>query len=166
MEKIIEQLLLVISKEIDAFNQLLQTLHEKQRAIVEGAIDRLKDKIRAEDEIIRQTKELEAERCNRTQELAKELSLENLDPHLSDIIARVEEKYAQRLHEQRTLLMSLIGEIKHLNKSNQFLLNYSIQFVDNSMRLLLKGNETQSTYQKDGKLRKGAETPKIVNQVL
>lgn len=164
MEKIIEELIVIISKEIDAFNQLLKTLHGKQRAIVEGEIERLKKQIEAESEIVSQTKSLESQRILRTKELAQKLSINKLDPKLSEIIAKVEEKYAQRLAEQRNLLKSLIEQVRDLNKSNQFLLDYSLKFVEDTMRLLLSGNDKKNVYQKDGKLQEETGSPKILNQ--
>jgi len=151
MDEIIEQLLQVCSREIDAFNQLLQTLHQKQRAIVEGEIERLKQHVSQENEIIARTRELEADRLAVTRELARRLSLENLNPRLSEIVEQVEEKYAQRLREQRNLLRSIVEKIQTLNQSNQFLLSYSLQFIDNSLKMLLQSEGP--VYEENGKVR-------------
>ncbi|MFQ5636676.1 MAG: flagellar protein FlgN [bacterium] len=165
MDKIIEELISVCSREVDAFNQLLKTLHQKQRAIVEGEIERLKEHVQTENKIIDQTKMLEGERIGHTQELAKALSLENLNPRLGEIIDLVEEKYAQRLTEQRNLLKSIVERIRNLNQSNQFLLNYSLQFIDNSMRMLFNGQEN-TLYQQDGKVREESTRPKILDHLI
>jgi len=154
MEKIIEELIAIIAKEIEAFNKLLATLHEKQRAIVEGEIDRLNKTVQDESKLADKTKELEANRIERSQELALELSLDNLNPKLSEIIEKVEEKYAQRLSEQRELLRSLIEKIQNLNKNNQYLLNYSLKFIEKSMEALLNGDATVSFYREDGEIVK------------
>lgn len=166
METIIEELILIISNEIEAFNQLLKTLHEKQRAIVEGEIDRLKKHVQVESNIAQQTKSLEAERISRTKELAEMLALDNLNPRLSEIIEKVEEKYAQRLSEQRELLRSSVQKIQNLNKSNQFLLNYSLQFIEDSMRLLLSGNNKLTVYQKNGKVEQEMSKNKILDHSI
>ncbi len=153
MEIIVEELIRTISSEIDAFNELLLTLREKQRAIVEGAVDRLNKSVEDESKLANQTKVLEAERIERTKELAEKLEMENLNPKLSEIIEKVEEKYAQRLTEQRNLLRSVVQNIQNLNKSNQYLLNYSLDYIEQSMRILLAGHESVNLYQKDGKVQ-------------
>jgi len=166
MESIIEELIAIISREIEAFNKLLEALHSKQRAIVEGEIDRLNESVREEHALASQTKSLEVERLETARELAKELSLDNLNPKLTEIIAKVEQKYAQRLQEQRDLLRALIDKIQHLNKSNQFLLDYSLRFIEKSMELLLNGEEKASLYKADGKLSKELQKNKLVDHCI
>ncbi len=164
MEKIIEELITIISQEIDAFNRLLTTLHEKQRAIVEGEVARLNDSVRDESRLTSETQSLEAERLKRSQALAEELEMKNLNPKLSEIIVSVEKKYARRLQEQRDLLKSLIGKIQVLNKNNQFLLNYSLNFIEKSMELLLTGHDPARIYEKDGKMRQ--EVRKVIDKSI
>jgi len=162
MEKIIEELIQVCSKEIDAFNKLLKTLHSKQRAIVEGELERLKNHVEVENKIVDETRDLEAQRVARTQDLAKQLSL-NGNPKLSEIIEKVEERYAQRLQEQRDLLRTAIEQIHDLNENNQFLINYSLQFIETNMNLLLAGKEEKKFYRQDGKVQKESQSPKLVD---
>ncbi len=153
MDPIVEDLISIIASEIEAFEQLLKTLHEKQRAIVEGQTERLNKYVQSENKLANKTKSIETERLAKTKELAKNLSLDDLNPRLSKIIEEVEGKYAERLQEQRDLLKSLVEKIQTLNKSNQFLLNYSLEFIEKSMKILLGGNDKASIYQKDGKLQ-------------
>ncbi len=162
MDQIIEELISVCSREIDAFNRLLSTLHQKQRAIVEGEIDRLKRSMEEEEHLIQETQTLEKERVQRTRDLAEALSLKRLNPRLSEIIDKVETTYAQRLQEQRNLLLSIVERIQNLNQSNQFLLNYSLQFIDNSMRMLFHGQESP-VYKKDGKMQAQNQEARLVD---
>jgi len=163
MEQIIEELIQVCSKEIKAFNKLLKTLHSKQRAIVEGELERLKNHVEDENKIVHETRDLEAQRLARTQDLAKQLSLTDGSPKLSEIIDKVEERYAQRLREQRDLLRTVIEQIHDLNENNQFLINYSLQFIETNMNLLLAGKEEKKFYRQDGKVQKDAQSPKLVD---
>ena len=153
MDPIVEDLISIIASEIEAFEQLLKTLHEKQRAIVEGQTERLNKYVQSENKLAYKTKSIETKRLAKTKELALNLSLDDLNPRLSKIIEEVEGKYAQRLEEQRDLLKSLVEKIQTLNKSNQFLLNYSLKFIEKSIKILLGGNDKASIYQKDGKLQ-------------
>lgn len=154
MEAIIEELIDVIAEEIEAFNQLLVTLHDKQRAIVEGEIERLNTTVEHESKLAMETKSLEALRLDKSQKLAEQLEMESLNPKLSEIIEKVEKRYAQRLSEQRDLLRTLVKKIQVLNKSNQFLLDYSLKFIEESMAVLLSGAEPKNIYKKDGKMLK------------
>ncbi len=166
MEHIIEELIAIIAQEIDAFNELLKTLHQKQRAIVEGEIDRLNKSVQVENKIAGQTKSLEAERQERARELAEKLSLETVNPKLTEIIEKVEAKYALRLQEQRELLKSLVGKVQNLNENNQFLLDYSLKFIEKSMELLLNGEEKKKFYQANGKLDKKLQKSKLINHCI
>ena len=109
--------------------------------------------MQTENKLAHKSKSIEAERLEKTKELAKNLSLDDLNPRLSQIIEGVEGKYAQRLEEQRDLLTSLVEKIRTLNKSNQFLLNHSLKFIEQSIKILLGGNDKASIYHKDGKLQ-------------
>ena len=166
MEIIIEELIQTISSEIDAFNEFLKTLREKQRAIVEGAVDRLNKSVEDESKLANQTKMLEAERIERTKKLAEKLEMENLNPKLSEIIEKVEEKYAQRLTEQRNLLRSVVQNIQNLNKSNQYLLSYSLDYVEKSMQILLSGHETTNLYREDGTVQNSRKQNKILDHLV
>lgn len=159
-----EELTAIIAREIEAFDKLLKTLHDKQRAIVEGEIDRLNSSVEEEGELASATKALEVERMDRSRKLAKKLSMENLNPKLSEIIERVEEKYAQRLRGQRDLLKSLIGKVQILNQNNQFLLNYSLNYIEKSMEILLTENKPANIYRKDGKVEK--KVRKVFDQCI
>ena len=166
MDEIVEDLISIIAREIDAFEQLLTTLHEKQRAIVEGQTERLNKYVQSENKLANKTKAIETERLAKTKDLAEKLSLDDLNPRLSKIIEKVEGKYAERLREQRDLLMSLVEKIRTLNKSNQFLLNYSLRFIEKSMKILLGGNDKASIYQEDGKLQTRVGKYKILDHSI
>jgi flagellar biosynthesis/type III secretory pathway chaperone len=166
MEAILEELTAVMSKEIEAFNELLATLHEKQRAIVEGEIEQLNKSVQDEGKLARETRALEEERVERTRALAKKLDIKNLNPRLSEIIQKVEKQYARRLQEQRDLLRSLVQKIHNLNQSNQFLLNYSLKFIEKTMEILLNGSDRASMYKKDGKLGKSLRRKRILDQSI
>jgi flagellar biosynthesis/type III secretory pathway chaperone len=161
MQAIIEELIVIMSKEIEAFNDLLGTLHLKQRAIVEGEVERLNQTVQDETKLARETKALEGERIERTRELAKKLHIKNANPRLTEIIEKVEEQYAHRLQEQRDLLRSLVEKIHNLNQGNQFLLNYSLKFVEKTMEILFNGNDKSSLYKKDGQLQKSMTKNRI-----
>jgi flagellar biosynthesis/type III secretory pathway chaperone len=163
MEHIIEEVIAIIANEIEAFNELLKTLHHKQRAIVEGEISRLDKHVQAETRLASQTRSLEAERIERSRELAEELQIETLNPKLSEIIDKVEEKYAQRLSEQRELLRTLVQKVRNLNQSNQFLLNHSLQFIEKNMEMLFGEHQSPNIYRKDGKVHKEAAKSKILD---
>lgn len=166
MEAIIEELVRIMAKEAEAFNQLLSTLHEKQRAIVEGEIEQLNKSVQDESKLARETKALEVERMARTRELAQKLELENLNPRLTEIIEKVEKRYAQRLREQRDLLRSLVEEIHTLNQSNQFLLNHSLKFIEKTMEILLNGSDKTALYKKDGKLQTSVKKNRVLDHSI
>jgi len=163
MQAIVEQLITIVSKEIDAFDQLLTTLREKQRAIVEGEIERLNASVKEESEIANAARNLEGERIESSKRLARELSMENLNPKLSEIIDNVEQKYAQRLQEQRDLLRAMIQKVQTLNQNNQFLLNYSLNFIEKSMEILLTGGERLKIYRPDGQVRTDIQKRKALD---
>jgi len=166
MEEIIRELVQTVSKEIDAFNRLLSTLRNKQKAIVEGELEKLKNHVDDENKLITETKGLEADRISTTQALAEELSLSSATPKLTDIIDNVESKYAERLREQRDLLKSILGEIRDLNDNNQFLINYSLSFIENNMRMIMTGKEELPVYRKDGSKHPSVENPRMLDQTL
>lgn len=166
MEAIVEELIAVISKEIDAFNRLLETLHAKQRAIVEGQIEQLNGHVEDETRLADETKSLENERLASSQKLARELEMTNVNPRLSEIIGQVEERYAKRLGEQRDLLRNLVQRIQIMNQNNQFLLDHSLKFIEKSMAVLLSSQEQGKVYKKDGGVNPGLRESKMLDQTI
>ncbi|MFQ5675738.1 MAG: flagellar protein FlgN [bacterium] len=166
MDAIVEDLISIVTREISAFEELLKTLKDKQRAIVEGQTERLNKYVEDESKLAAETQSIENERVAKTQELAEKLALDELNPRLSKIIEQVEEKYAERLREQRTLLKALVGRIQTLNRSNQYLLNYSLKFIEKSMKILLGGTDKTDIYQRDGRLQKQTVRQKVLDRAV
>lgn len=166
MDAIVEDLISIVTREIAAFEELLKMLKDKQRAIVEGQTERLNKYVEDESKLAAETKSIENERVVKTQELAEKLALDELNPRLSEIIEQVEDKYAERLREQRTLLKSLVEKIQTLNRSNQYLLNYSLKFIEKSMKILLGGSDKTAIYQRDGSLQKRTVKQKVLDRAV
>ncbi len=163
MENIVEELIEVIAREVDAFNGLLQTLHDRQRAIVEGQFDRVDLTVADENRIAGETRTLQAERVERSHKVAEYLEMENLNPKFGELIDKVEKRYAERLRAQRDLLCNLFERIQNMNENNQFLLNHSLNVLEENMELLFASN---ASLKKDDKVKKGPDTSKVPDHIV
>ena len=151
MESVVKDLTDVIEREVKAFQSLLEALLDQQASILRGDILSVSLSNEEVESIVTETKRLEKERCGKSKDLSRCLDVEG-ELTLSEIIPRVELRYADRLKELRHILEALSEKIQRTNKRNNYLLEHSLKFVDNCLRVLVEGREGKLSYDRTGKV--------------
>ena len=151
MESVVKDLTDVIEREVKAFQSLLEALLDQQASILKGDVFSVSLANEEVESIVTETKKLEKERCGKSKDLSRCLNVEG-ELTLSKIIPRVELRYADRLKELRHILEALSKKIQRTNERNNYLLEHSLQFVDNCLRLLVEGSESKLSYDRKGKI--------------
>lgn len=151
--KLVANLTQIVEKETKAFQSLLDALLDQQASILKGdtaAVALSNEKV---EQIVAETRALERQRLGETQSLGGQLSPDSEGQmSLSRVIPLVEERYARRLQELREILIMLSQKIQKTNERNRFLLNNSLKFVDNCMRMLVESQHRATAYSRRGVL--------------
>ncbi len=149
--KLIEELNQVVEKEITAFQGLLDALIEQQHSIIEG--DAMSVSLSSEEveRMVSRTKQLESERKDKSMVISQHFDSEE-SMTLSQIIEKVESEYAERLSELKQMFVALAEKVQTTNKRNRFLLENSLKFVDESLKILMQTQGKEMAYGRNGKM--------------
>ena len=81
---------------------------------------------------------------------------------LSQLIAVVESTYAERLSDIHRSLRQILQEVRITNDENSYLLDYSIKFVRDAARELIKSSEGFPVYSAQGKGDEGPAGSRLI----
>jgi flagellar biosynthesis/type III secretory pathway chaperone len=136
----IEELERVLEAEVDLGEALLQLLVNKQRSIIGLQSDALSAVLEQEEQLLRPFQSLEAERVRLTAELVGR-SDDGIIPG-TDLISVVEllghlpVTDSVRVSTKAVQLRTVVERILHMNGQNRILLQRSLRFVQDTMRLV------------------------------
>jgi len=151
MEKLINELTSVVEQEVEAFRTLLDGLLEHQTSIVRGDTESVSKSLQKVEKLVKETRKIKDEVKGKKKDLAKVLKVDG-NISIEQIVPMVEDRYAARLNELRDMLRTLSGKISEANSRNLYLLNHSLRFVDNCIRMLAQGGDQRISYSKRGTL--------------
>ena len=151
ISQIVDELTVVVEQEVRAFQSLYDALQQQQVSILQGDVVSVSQSNEEVETIVARTKRLEEERWGKSHDLSRCLDMD-ADLTLSQILPHVERRYALRLEELKQMLEALSQKIKTTNERNRYLLQHSLQFVNNCMRILVGGRENEIAYGKTGKV--------------
>jgi hypothetical protein len=149
VEKVIKDLSNIIEDEVKAFQLLLETLLEQQASILRGDALSVSKSNNEVERLVAETKKLEKERRGISQDLSRCFELQ-CELTLTQIIPVVEERYAARLKELKDIIHVLSEKIQSTNRRNRYLLEHSLQFVNNCMRILSETRTIKIAYNREG----------------
>lgn len=148
-ERLVTKLIKILSEEMRMYNQLLLVLRQKQANIIEGKIEELKSTLTQEQLIIKRAGKTAKVRESSFQELNEALEGAEVK-NISQLVEIVETTYAQRLSEIQSSLQQLVKEVSLINEENRYLLDYSIKFVRQAARELIKSSSQFPVYSATG----------------
>jgi hypothetical protein len=87
---------------------------------------------------------------------------------ISFIASKVPNDYGVELSEKEKKFKSLIDEILKLNRSNQFLINNSLQFLDKNIQVFFGAMEQNKGIYKNPKTKSVSKTPqkRLLNRIV
>ncbi|MDY7031205.1 MAG: flagellar protein FlgN [Thermodesulfobacteriota bacterium] len=160
MNLLLEDLLTSLDKETDLYQDLLQLLQKEKRALVDLSLDDLNECNKEKETLILQARALEESRQYGLRKLAEFLDIPSDKLTLSYLSDRIDEPYSKEVKSRRSNLLSLFHSIKDINKTNESLMNHSLDCVTGSLSLLGNLVSTGSTYLHTGRLEH--RTPEFV----
>ncbi len=149
-DRLITRLITILSEEMQMYNELLLALREKQASIIEGKVQELQKAVHKEQVILKRTKEVADSREASFNEVSTALSNEEEIRTLSQLIQVVESSYAERLSDIHRSLQQIHQQVMLANEENRYLLNYSIKFVREAARELIRSSDQFPVYSASG----------------
>ncbi|MEE9464256.1 MAG: flagellar protein FlgN [Candidatus Neomarinimicrobiota bacterium] len=150
-EHLLARLITVLSQEMRMYNELLLVLRKKQSSIIEGQLEGLKETLAQEQAILKESEAVTRARESSLKEVSEALGREDTIQTLGQLIEVVESTYAERLSDIHRSLQRIVQEVILTNEENRYLLDYSIKFVREAARELIKSSEQFPVYSATGK---------------
>ena len=163
MNELLEKFLALLEGETCLYESLLSVLQKEKRAVVNSALNDLNETVKEKENLALKIRILEEERIRTTEKLANSLGYPSHPLTLTDLSELVEEPYATRLGESRSILLSLTQSIQEINQSNRGLLSHSLELVKGSISLLNNLMHSNPVYYRSGQVQMGDQSGKILS---
>ena len=167
MDQLVIRLIDIIDKEVNTFEQLLDTLQYQQRALVTHAVDEVEAAVGKQVALSDQTSILEKARVLVVAELAETLSVDPKSLTISRMIEFLPSSQAEQLVTMRASLGEIQEKILNTNRHNTQLIKQSLKYVDKTMQILSGGEDSSGAYAQSGKVEvRSASHRTVMNQVV
>lgn len=143
----IEELERVMETEVEVGEALLQLLSRKQRSIVGIQGDMLSSLAVEEQKLLKPLHELESERMRLAAELAGAASVpvteETRQVSIDELLESLDAADAVRISTMAARLRTVVERLLHMNDQNRVLLQRSLRFVQDTLRLVTDDHTRQ-----------------------
>ena len=165
MNGLLEELSSVLEREVGCYEDLIESARSEQQALIRGKLEELKLAIEAQELLIGSTKALEETRRQIGRVVAERLGLSNGDLTLTRLIELGHDDESGRIAALRDKVRHVVQELDRLNAGNAQLINSSIDFVNQTMWVLLQPRAAKPTYSPDGNTDAPAPGKALVDRV-
>jgi flagellar biosynthesis/type III secretory pathway chaperone len=144
--KNVDELTKVLQAEADLADALLTVIEDKQQALVHFKPDGLARAVERERELLKPIQELERERTQIVDRLAREVKpSKDIQQKLtvSELAKYVESEAGRKLSVLAARLRKTASRIQHRNQQNHVLLESSARFVKNTLRIVTEDYSRQ-----------------------
>ncbi|MFC1746965.1 flagellar protein FlgN [Candidatus Neomarinimicrobiota bacterium] len=149
-DRLIARLITILSEEMQMYNDLLLVLRRKQSNIIEGKVKELSASIQDEQEILQRTEAIGKSRDEAFRQVSEALGQQEIRK-ISTLVDLVESSYAERLSDIHASLQRILKDVILTNEENRHLLEYSINFVREAARELVRSSQQFPVYSAEGK---------------
>jgi hypothetical protein len=146
LEKHITSLSEIIEKEYNQYKRVYELVKNEQNILVNADLKRLEDNLREQQTIVNIINKLETQRLQELEIIGIYLGQSSKTLKISSIISMTAGPQAVRLSEIEKKFKLIIQEILKLNKSNEFLINRSMQFIDQHILVFFGALEDKGIY--------------------
>lgn len=165
MNDLLDELSSVLEREITCYEELIESARAEQQALVRGKLQELKLALEAQELLIASTKALEETRRRIGRAVAQRLGLGDEHMTLTHLIELGHDDETGRIAALRDKVRAVVQELDRLNAGNAQLINSSIEFINQTMWVLLQPRRPQGTYTPRGSSDKPAQGRALVDRV-
>jgi flagellar biosynthesis/type III secretory pathway chaperone len=165
MNELLDELSAVLEREIGCYEELIESARAEQQALIRGKLEELKLAIEAQELLISSTKSLEGTRHQIGRTLAQQLGLSEKEVTLTRLIELGYDDDDGRIGALRDRVRSVVRELDRLNAGNAQLISSSIDFVNQTMWVLLQPRGEKPTYSSEGSTATPAQNRALVDRL-
>jgi hypothetical protein len=145
MATIVEELERIMQSEVEVGETLLSLMAQKQRSIVGLHGDQLTTLLVQEEEMIRPFQELELQRMRITDRIVggPESRKDGGTITLAELLNHLSPSDALRVSTMSMRLRTVTERILHMNEQNRLLLQRSLRFVQDTLRMVTEDHTRQ-----------------------
>jgi len=148
MPKSTGHLLILLKKEQDLYNEILELAKEKRQIIVEGKIKELEQMTKREQRMISMLLGVEKKRSAVVEGLVKELGIGTVN-NISELLEHLDVDTAREFLEIKESLSVSVKKLSNENDVNSKLIGQSLEIIDFNMNLLASINNENVGYGSD-----------------
>lgn len=145
-----KNLLDVISRQREEYEQFVELLKKKERLIVDGKAKELENLVKEENKRVDAVEALEEERILVVKEFGGE---GEKPPSLMKLLESAPEEMRESVENEAMKLIEALNQIAALNRSNAELIQASTEYIQYNINLLTTSGAKEGVYEEDGKMR-------------
>jgi flagellar biosynthesis/type III secretory pathway chaperone len=149
--QMVNELLNILEKENNIYEDILKISKNKTRIIVEGKVTDLESVVKYEQSLVLQMGRLETARDEMVGNISKELNIKNSDITISELLKYVKGEQNSKLKLYQDNMSNIISELKSANELNSKLIKNSLEFIDFSMNIISNVYTGVNSYGNSGK---------------
>lgn len=146
LEKHVQALSDIIEKEYEQYKRVFELVRQEQNILVNADIDALEKNLQEQQAIMCTINKLEAKRLREIEVIGIYLGVTPEKLKISNIAQNAPGELSQNLTDIERKFKSVLQEIIKINKSNKFLINRSMQFIDKNIQVFFGTVEDKGLY--------------------
>lgn len=162
----VQTLVEVINEEIRLFNQLLESMQEMQRAIVDNDVAGIEASVTEQERTAAEAGRCEQRRAQWVRHLAQTRSDGAADASLACLIELLQGEGGEELGRMRTVLRELGECIRRVSDHNAFLIRQSMRYTERCLDILTGGSPATGMYGQFGRVRRGQGQRTVLNRTV
>jgi flagellar biosynthesis/type III secretory pathway chaperone len=162
-EKLAEQLIETLRQQLSIYSHLYDLVAKEKEILVSAQIDQLNENNESKEKMLERLNELEGERRNQVRDMAVQLDLAN-EPKLTECLLRLPSPLRIELSKLRDGLVLAIERVAELNRSNEMLIESSLQNIGSAIYNLRGVAQGGVTYQKYGQMNQQNAAGRLVRR--
>ena len=160
LEKHVQALLEIIEKEYGQYKRIFELVKQEQSVLVNADISGLEKNMREQQTFLSGINKLEEKRLQELEVIGIYLGTVPEQLKFAAIADNVPGDLSQAIIELERNFKSVIQEILKINKSNNFLINRSLQFIDKNVQAFFGAMEDKGVYSPDTSTAKAVSKTK------
>ena len=135
MDKLVEQLVLILENELAIYEKINQLAEEKKGTIIDGKVKELELLTEKEQTFTRSLIKLETLRSKTVDQLMQKYGLVEIE-NVTDLIEYMGAEGKAAVSNMKNQILGVVDELQSKNDKNKILIEQSLEFIDFNMELL------------------------------
>lgn len=164
--EMIARLVDVIKREESRLHEFLDLLEHQKKMLVENRVEEFENTVRQQEELIELIKQLEQERIQLVNDLAKNMDVNEDELTLTRLVEMSLGQVSHELKDAKKTMTQLVERIHRANQVNQYLIKRSLNRTQRSIDFLIDEGLRDVIYEQDGKVKGQDRRSLMINKTL